>query len=281
MYENIGIAGLSPNQISKMIRGEGIRIRKGTEHSLALSKEQSKKLHKAHMKDAGYTIHLDPYQQDMHKSMHGEGVVKKAGQIALGIGAAALGHHLATQIGNQQQIRQQKQDISQGRGYKGIPDANPFSHELQGLGLPRHRGRPRKIYSTKKGDGIMKNLKNIGRKIAGNKTIQSIAGNKTIQAIAKVGENVGKEIYNDMLTGGPAVASHLIHTGIPIFAGTAGGVAGGLATENPLGAAIGGAAGQYAGTALADYIGHKTGYGVKKIVRRKPKKGGALLPAGY
>jgi|LakMenEpi03Aug12_release.lakeMendotaPanAssembly.Ray.scaffolds.fasta_scaffold67733_3 hypothetical protein len=281
MYENIGIHSLSPAQISKMLRGEGVRIRKGTEHSLALSKEQSKKLNKAHLKDAGYTIHLDPYQQDMHKSMRGEGVVKKVAKIALGLGAAALGHQLASQIGNQQQIRQQKQDISQGRGYKGITDANPFSHDLQGLGLPRHRGRPRKIYSTTKGEGVLKDLKNIGKKIAGNKTIKSIAQNKTVKSIAKVAENAGKELYSDMISGGPAVASHLIHTGIPIFAGAAGGVAGGLMTENPLGAALGGAAGQYAGTAVADYIGHKTGYGMKKIVRRKPKKGGALLPAGY
>ena len=89
----------------------------------------------------------------------------------------------------------------------------------------------------------------------------------------------GNEFVDDVRSSGRPIASHLIHTGLPIFTSSAGSVLGGLATENPLGAVAGGMAGKYAGEALGDYIGHKTGYGLKK--KRGKKQGGALLPAGY
>lgn len=295
MYEDIGIDKLSPMQISKLLKGGAVRIKKGSQHQMQLSKEQNKKLNRAHMKGSGITIMLDPYQQEMHQSLHGEGLksnLKKAGKVALGLGALALGHHLGSQLSSQkqtQQIQDQRRQVAQGKGYKGIMEANPFVSEIMGQGLPRHRGRPRKAYASKKGEGFFEDL---GRSI----------------------KNVGNEVIGDIKKSGRPIASHLIHKGLPIFAGSAGGVLGGLATENPLGAVAGGTAGQYIGEALGDYIGSKTGLGImedavdkvrkmsglgivddainkarkiaglgvkKPIMKRKPKKGGALLPAGY
>ena len=275
MYDEVGIERLSPMQISKLLKGGSVRVKKGSHHKMNLSKEQHKKLYKAHLRGAGIMIMLDPYQQEMHHHLHGEGLksnLKTAGKVALGLGALALGHHIGSQLSGHhqtQQVQHQRRQVAQGHGYKGMHEANPFSHEIMGHGLPKHRGRPRKAYSIKKGAGFFDDVR-----------------------------NVGHEVVHDIQNSGRPIASHLIHTGLPIFAGSAGGVIGGMATANPIGGVVGGTAGTYLGTALGDYIGAKTGYGLledavhtargiaglglkKKRVVRKHKKGGALMPAGY
>jgi hypothetical protein len=228
MYEEVGVERLSPAQISKMLKGQSIRVKKGGHHKLQLSKEQSKKLHRASMKGSGITLCLDPYQMDMHK-------------------------------------KHKPQEMHSA---------------VMGEGLPRHRGRPRKAYS--KGSGIGEFFNDIGHKIESGvrPVIQKATdvGRPVVQKVGKVVKPVALDVFNEINDNRKPIASHLLHTGLPIFTGAAGGVLGGIATENPFGAALGGAAGQYAGQAAADYIGNKTGYGLKK---RKSKRGGALLPAGY
>ena len=150
--------------------------------------------------------------------------------------------------------------------------------EVAGEGLPKHRGRPRKVYSQK-GDGILDNIKGAFRSAGDSVKSVSQKVKGGISSVGNVVKSAGNEFVDDVRSSGRPIASHLIHTGLPIFTSSAGSVLGGLATENPLGAVAGGMAGKYAGEALGDYIGHKTGYGLKK--KRGKKQGGALLPAGY
>ena len=82
MYHPTEIEPLSKAQVSKLLSGQPTRVKHGRGHKIAVSAEQHKKLHKAHQKGAGITLVLDPYQQEMHSHMHGEGFLSKAKAFA-------------------------------------------------------------------------------------------------------------------------------------------------------------------------------------------------------
>jgi len=259
MYHPAEIERLSHAQIGKLLRGQSVRMKLGKHHKMHLSQEQHKKLHKAHLKGAGVCICLDPYQMDMHHHLKGEGMK-----------TPVASHHIIHHPHH-------------------LHHAHHLHHEMEGEGLPRHRGRPRKAY--KQGHGLKEDLHHIGSQVA--HSLSKIDKEKVLSGIKHGLMTATGEVVKDARSSGRPIASSLIHKGIPSFTGALGGVLGGLATENPAGGILGGAAGSYAGTALADYIGHKTGYGMggldgishgmglKKKQHRKKKLGGALFPAGY
>jgi hypothetical protein len=81
MYSKTNIAKLSKAQISKLLKGNRIRIKSGTGHEISLSKEQHKKLTRAHKKGMGYTVQFDPYQIDMnYEQLRGKPNPKKMGE---------------------------------------------------------------------------------------------------------------------------------------------------------------------------------------------------------
>ena len=61
MYIESGIEKLSNAQVSKLLNGHRVRIKKGQGAKLHMTEEHCKKLNRAHMKGAGTTIQLDPY----------------------------------------------------------------------------------------------------------------------------------------------------------------------------------------------------------------------------
>ena len=50
MYSKTNIGKLSKAQISKLLKGHRVRVKSGTGHEISLSKEQHKKLTRAHKK---------------------------------------------------------------------------------------------------------------------------------------------------------------------------------------------------------------------------------------
>ena len=81
MYSKTNIAKLSKAQISKLLKGHRVRIKSGTGHEISLSKEQHKKLTRAHKKGMGYTLQFDPYQIDMnYEPLRGKPNPKKKGE---------------------------------------------------------------------------------------------------------------------------------------------------------------------------------------------------------
>ena len=59
MYHPTEIASLSNAQISKLLKGHGVRVKSGKGHVVHLTAQQLKKHHKATMKGAGHTLILD------------------------------------------------------------------------------------------------------------------------------------------------------------------------------------------------------------------------------
>jgi hypothetical protein len=88
MYTPVKIHQLSPTQQRKLSKGDKVIIRKGSGQEIYLSDEQLKKFDKASQKGSGLTIRFDPYQQDEF-IQSGSGIrdvfrkVAKIGQKAL------------------------------------------------------------------------------------------------------------------------------------------------------------------------------------------------------
>ena len=85
MYHAVKIEQLSENQISKLLRGQPVRVKHSTngEHTLKLSEEQSKKVARAYKKGSACNIQLDPYQIDNLQELKGTGLkstLKKFGK---------------------------------------------------------------------------------------------------------------------------------------------------------------------------------------------------------
>jgi len=162
MYHPIGIQKLSQPQISKMLRGERVRVKHGAHHKLHVSEEQHKKIMKAHQKGCGVTIQMDPYQRQHHAHLkgHGEG---EGHRVHRGHGDGFKEDYL-DKIGNafsstwnRPASPQEKQQLRgmldvQNEIASNIPVLgqvwNPVSNALAnkygvGEGV-RHRGRPRK-----------------------------------------------------------------------------------------------------------------------------------------
>ena len=77
MYHKASISPLSATQISKILNGHSVRIKVGNGHDIELSKEQLKKLAKAHQTGKAMTLAMDPYQIQNHQFLRGSGNVKK------------------------------------------------------------------------------------------------------------------------------------------------------------------------------------------------------------
>ena len=62
MYHNASISPLSSTQISKILNGHSVRVPAGNGHDVELSKEQFKKLSKAHNAGKAITLTMNPFQ---------------------------------------------------------------------------------------------------------------------------------------------------------------------------------------------------------------------------
>ena len=79
MYHPVRIEQLSHPQILKLLRGHGVRVKHcaSGKHTVKLSKEQHKKLSRAHMKGQGMVLTFDPFQMADHEHLRGEGIFGK------------------------------------------------------------------------------------------------------------------------------------------------------------------------------------------------------------
>ena len=66
MYHPIRVSKLSENQKSRLRNGHPVRIKKGTANKLHLTQEQVKKLESASRRGAGFTVQLNPEQEQKH-----------------------------------------------------------------------------------------------------------------------------------------------------------------------------------------------------------------------
>lgn len=76
MYSPARVDPLSRNQVSKLLRGQAVRVKYNPHgpHTIHVSAEQAKKMRKSAMKGSGFNITFDPYQMDYHRQAMGDGI---------------------------------------------------------------------------------------------------------------------------------------------------------------------------------------------------------------
>ena len=142
-YVLVNLAELSAPQISKLLNGRGVRVKAGNRHSMHLSKEQAKKLHRAHLKGAASTLILDPFQI---QHLKGRGFWEDAGAALkpgtketlkfVAANAPALAAFGATAAGYPQYA-----DEASLAAELTVP---LWQDKVEGWGLKKRRGRPSK-----------------------------------------------------------------------------------------------------------------------------------------
>lgn len=143
MYNKVGIAKLSHNQILKLLRGQSVRVKHGSHHVVHLSNEQHKKLARAHKNNKALTIAFDPFQIQSHQHLRGKGffddlksVGSKVADVALPIAGNLAGRYL--------------------------------EKKLLGSGVPSRRA------PAKRGRGIVDDIKKVGTQIGNDIVNQGV-----------------------------------------------------------------------------------------------------------
>jgi len=246
VYHGCGIAKISPSQKLKLKRGEPVRMKLGSAHTLPMTDHQIKKLESAHRRGSAHTVHLDPYQID---ELHGMGffdsmkkafshpvtksIVRAVRPVATNMarsGLSSLGP-MGQALGNATIDILDKEAESRGYGLKRVGRPRKYVHHDKRLVEPVEHGR--KLKSVR-GKGFFDNLKKAAS------------------------SNVAKSISKSLRP----IASDFIRSKLP--------------QEGILGELSNLAVNE------ANRYAESKGYGVKK--RRgpgRPRKGGALIAAGY
>ena len=125
MYHEVGIAKLSPAQLSRLRNGHKVRVKIGNAHKINVSQEQLKKLNSAHKKGKAYTILFDPYQIEKHgagiygnistkSKCCGKGVVSDALQLA-----SNISEKVGLGVARKHTTAPRKRTIKKGKGFLG------------------------------------------------------------------------------------------------------------------------------------------------------------------
>ena len=242
MYVPTSLHQLSKEQIRKLLRGEAIRVKHGSHHKVHLSHEQHKKLMKSHSKGAGITLMFDPYQQEDHEHLRGEGFISSAKKIGSKIVKTAK-HVWA-------EVPQSTKNILKSEAHRQValiadkyaPSsefgqnlAHNFEHHahvgISGAGMRRRKHEAGTISGG--------SLKSVFKKVS--------AGAKKVQSVAR------------------PIMRQALRYGAPIVGATLGSEFG------PMGAI----AGEQLGAHLA------SGAGMRRHKKRAGKRGGALIAGGY
>lgn len=189
MYSPIGIDSLSNAQISKLLKGHGVRVRHGSRHKIHVSTEQHKKIHRAHLKGAGVTLVLDPYQQQMHEELRGCGffssLKKGATALASNPTVRALGKQAAQSAINYGV--QQASPYAAQYGLSGVLGsvADAGSAHIAGMGMRKHHVKPKPKHL--KGKGFFGNVGKMAKGALKNPAIRGLVTSAANQALASQG----------------------------------------------------------------------------------------------
>ena len=246
VYHGCGIAHITPSQKSKLKAGHPIRMKLGNAHTLPMTEHQIKKLQSAHKKGAAHTVHLDPYQID---ELHGMGFfdsIKSAFSHPITKSIVKAVRPLATNIARTG--LSSFGPMGQIVGNTALDLANQEA-ESRGYGLKRV-GRPRKYVHH---DVRLVEPVEHGRKL------KSVRGKGFFDSLKKAASsNVAKSLSKSLRP----MASEFVRSKLPQDGIL--GALGNLAVDE------------------ANKYAESKGYGIKK--KRgpgRPRKGGALIAAGY
>jgi hypothetical protein len=248
VYHHVGIHHLTPSQKSKLKRGGAVRMRLGSHHTLPLREDQIKKLQRGHKKGSAVTIELDPYQCN---SLYGSGFFDSI--------KSAFSHPVTKQIvkalrpvatGLARSSLSSLGPMGQTAGNALIDVANQQA-EAHGYGVKKHRKHY--VHHDKRlMDGHIIEPEVLGLPVDRRR------GRGFFDTLKKAASSDAAKAISRSLR---PMATDYLRSKLP--------------TEGILGT--------LGHTALdfANKEAEKRGYGVHKKRRGRPRKGGALIAAGY
>jgi hypothetical protein len=245
VYHGCGIAKISPSQKSKLKRGEPVRMKLGSAHTLPMTEHQIKKLTSAHNKGSAHTIHLDPYQID---ELHGMGFFDSMKKAFTSPAAKQISQALRPVATNfARGALSSLGPTGQLLGNTAIDLANQQA-EAHGYGLKKV-GRPIKY---------VHHDKRIVEPVERGRKLKSVRGKGFFDSLKKVASSdVAKGLSKSLRP----MATDFLRSKLP--QGGVMGTLGNLALDE------------------ANKYAEAKGYGVKKRGRGRPRRGGALIAAGY
>lgn len=243
VYHGCGIAHISPSQKAKLKRGEPVRMKLGSAHTLPMTAHQIKKLESADRRGSAHTVHLDPFQIN---ELHGMGFfdsMKKAFSHPVTKSIVRAVRPVATNMARSGLSSLGPMGQALGNATIDILDKEA---ESRGYGLKRV-GRPRKyVHHDKR---IVEPVE-LGRKLRGKGFFDNL------KKVAS--SNVAKSLSKSLRP----MASDFIRSKLP--------------QEGILGELSNLAVNE------ANRYAESKGYGVKKRRGPgRPRKGGALIASGY
>jgi hypothetical protein len=190
MYYPVKIGKISDAQMKNLIKGRGVRIKKGVDAVLHLSEQQIKKLERASKKGAASVVNFDPYQASQYKTTMGSGLnknivkgLKKTGKY---VGKYAISEGIP---------------IAFSLGSMALGDPSGMSGNALGNIVADQAGKAYERDVMSKGAGVFKTI----RKTTGIKRGAIIKGLKESGSIAA---SIGSQLAGDavsMYTGNPAL----------------------------------------------------------------------------
>jgi len=240
-YHHVGIHHLTPSQKSKLKRGGAVRMRLGKHHTIPLREDQIKKLSRAHNKGQASTIGLDPYQCDM---LHGSGFFDSI--------KSAFSHPITKSIS--QAVRPIATNMARG----ALSSFGPMG-QLAGNALIDVANAE----AEKRGYGVRKHYvhhdKRLVEPVEVGHHLKHKRGKGFFDSLKKAASSdVAKSISKSLRP----MATDYLRSKLP--QGGVMGALGNLALNE------------------ASNLAERHGYGVKHHKKRgRPKKGGALIAAGY
>lgn len=313
MYYPTNVGELSQNQMSNLLCGKGVRVKKGNSNVIHLTAQQIKKLDRAGKKGKAVTINFDPYQVMQHKNGGGVGKSLKN-----------FGKNVKKNLGNtfDKEFERNLMSGLKVAGKHAIEQGIPIATTLASMALGDSTGMSGAMlgnvasqyasdaYEQKVGNGLFKSLHKAGipikkkqvmrvlkdtasatadisSQIAGN-AIATYTGNPALgQQFAEASNNVAQSAIRGNLRQGLAEAKKMTNEGARRFAIEA--------VDDVIDRNLSGNERRVAQNLLANKYGSasdliydmsnmNTGTGIKlkkNVGRPRKKKGGSLYPAGY
>jgi len=260
MYYGCAIHPLSLHQKSRLMKGQGVSIKPASSGlTIHLDAQQMKKYERAKRLGKGMVLNMHPHQIGYHGGSV-ESMFRDTGAYLRPVADAGMSRAI--------------REI-EGRGFEDVMrDTGAYLRPVADAGMARAireiEGRGKKGRGAFE-DKLRKKLEGVhlynkqGELVTEKKGSGRKRGKGFFEDLGRAfdpQQNGVADVFNEDL--GKQIASNLIHQGIPIAGSTIGGLAGTAVTGGPIGGFAGAYGGQEAGRAIADEIGRKTGYGMKR-----------------
>lgn len=214
MYTPVKVDHLSKQQVSRLLNGHSVRVKHHPQgrHTVHLSKEQTKKMARAHAKGGAVNLSFDPYQIQHHQYLRDEA---KGGALSLKKVGREIKKAFTSKLGKeiQHQLLNKAVDFGKSSGYVPPSIATSLGHaghraiQAEGLGQMLHSAKKHLAGVAKRGAPLLsKFMKEEAHKLRGpaehlvEKSLVPYFGEPAAHDIAVYGATKGAHMLENQIS---------------------------------------------------------------------------------